>query len=234
VPRASSAPSASDREAIGVFGGTFDPIHYAHLRLAEELGERLALAEVRFVPARIPPHRAAPNVTAEHRLAMVRLATRGNPRFRVDDRECHREGPSYTVDTLAELRAELGQARPLMLIMGEDAYLSLTTWSRWERLYDLAHIVVAARPGFDLELERLNAPLAAQTAPRLTSRPQDLLPVSHGRVLAADTTPLPISATDIRAHLETGHSARYLLPEEVLAYIRTHHLYKDIDAGRGD
>ena len=226
-------PRASDRAAIGIFGGTFDPIHYAHLRLAEELADRLALAEVRFVPARIPPHRAAPNVTAQHRLEMVRLAIQGNPRFCIDDRELRREGPSYTVDTLLDLRRELGAHAPLLLIMGEDSYLALTTWSRWEQLYDLAHIVVAARPGFDLALERLNAPLAAQTAPRLTSRPQDLA-VGHGRVLAADTTPLPISATQIRRHLETGHSARYLLPEEVLAYIQAHQLYKDIDAGRGD
>jgi nicotinate-nucleotide adenylyltransferase len=201
------------------------------LRLAEELAERLALEQVRFIPARVPPHRAAPNVTPEHRLEMVRLAVAGNARFTVDDRECHREGPSYTVDTLTELRHELGQDRPLMLIMGEDSYLALTTWSRWQQLYDLAHIVVAARPGFDLELERLNAPLAAQTAPRLTTRRDDLFGASGGRVFAADTTPLPISATGIRRALESGHSARYLLPDEVLAYIRSHHLYKDTDAG---
>lgn len=220
--------------SIGIFGGTFDPIHYAHLRLAEELCERLGLGEVRFVPARIPPHRAAPNVTAQHRREMVRLAIQGNSRFRLDDRELRREGPSYTVDTLIEMRRELGGDTPLTLIMGEDSYLALTTWSRWEQLYDLAHIAVAARPGFDLELERLNATLAAQTAPRLTMRPEDLEGASHGRVLAADTTPLPISATAIRRSLETGHSARYLLPDEVLAYIRTHQLYKDTDAGRGD
>jgi nicotinate-nucleotide adenylyltransferase len=231
VPRASHAPRASDPTAIGIFGGTFDPIHYAHLRLAEELADRLALTEVRFVPANIPPHRATPNVTALHRLEMVRLAVAGNARFHVDDRECRREGPSYTVDTLIELRAEVGPDRPLMLIMGEDSYLALTTWSRWQRLYDLSNIVVAARPGFDLELGRLNAPLAAQTAPRLTASPEELACSSHGRVFAADTTPLPISATEIRRHLETGHSARYLLPDEVLAYIRSHRLYKDSDAG---
>ena len=219
---------------VGIFGGTFDPIHYAHLRLAEELGDRLGLAEVRFVPASVPPHRATPNVTAAHRLAMVRLGVQDNPRFRVDDRECRREGPSYTVDTLIELRAELGDDRPLMLLMGEDSYLSLTTWSRWERLYDLAHIVVAGRPGFDLDIARMSPPLAAQTAPRLSTHPAELAASNRGRVYAADTTPLPISATDIRRHLESGHSARYLLPDGVLDYIRTHQLYKDTDAGRGD
>jgi nicotinate-nucleotide adenylyltransferase len=227
-------PSASARSAVGVFGGTFDPIHYAHLRLAEELAERLGLSEVRFVPARVPPHRATPSVTADHRLEMVRLAVRGNARFRVDDRECRREGPSYTVDTLGELRAELGNQRPLMLMMGEDSYLALTTWSRWERLYDLAHVVVAGRPGFDLDVAHMNAPLAAQTSPRLTVHPGDLTTSSCGRVYAADTTPLPISATEIRRHLEIGHSARYLLPDGVLDYIRTNQLYKDTDAGRGD
>jgi nicotinate-nucleotide adenylyltransferase len=230
----SLGPSASARSAVGIFGGTFDPIHYAHLRLAEELGERLALAEVRFVPARIPPHRAAPNVTAHHRLEMVRLAVQGNARFSVDDRECRREGPSYTVDTLIELRRELGQHRPVMLIMGEDSYLALTTWSRWEQLYDLAHVVVAARPGFGLELGRLDATLAAQTAGRLAARPEDLGGRSSGLVFAADTTPLPISATEIRRCLENGHSARYLLPDEVLAYIQANQLYKETDAGRGD
>jgi nicotinate-nucleotide adenylyltransferase len=235
LPAVSSlGPSASALRAVGIFGGTFDPIHYAHLRLAEELADCLALSEVRFVPARIPPHRAAPNITAQHRLEMVRLAVAGNARFCVDDRECRREGPSYTVDTLTELRAEVGSDRPLMLIMGEDSYVALTTWSRWEQLYDLAHIVVAARPGFDLELERLNAPLAAQTGPRLAARADELSLSSHGKVFAADTTPLPISATEIRRHLETGHSARYLLPDEVLAYIRSNQLYKDSDAGRGD
>ena len=134
---------------IGVFGGTFDPIHYGHLRLAEELADRLQLGEVRIVPARVPPHRAAPKVTSSHRLEMVRLACAGNPRFLVDDRECRREGPSYTVDTLLGLRAELAADTPLCLLMGVDAYLALTTWSRWERLYDLAHIVIAHRPGFE-------------------------------------------------------------------------------------
>ena len=214
-----------------MFGGTFDPIHYAHLRLAEELGERLALDEVRFIPARIPPHRAAPNVTAQHRLEMVRLSIRDNPRFRLDERELRREGPSYTVDTLSELLRELGADAALTLIMGEDSYVALTTWSRWESLYDLAHIAVAARPGFDLELPKLNPALAGQTAVRLTSRAEDLRVSPSGRVFAPDTTEMPISATAIRQCLENGHSARYLLPDEVLAYIRANRLYKESDAG---
>jgi nicotinate-nucleotide adenylyltransferase len=224
-------PRASDRAAIGIFGGTFDPIHYAHLRLAEELADLLSLEQVRFIPARIPPHRAAPNVTPEHRSEMVRLAIADNPRFLLDDRECRRAGPSYTVDTLTELRAELGDGVPMLLIMGEDAYLLLETWSRWEQLFDLAHIVVAARPGFSLDTAPLPGALARTTAARRAAAPADLGGASHGRVLAANTTQLPISATQIRAALESGHSARYLLPQEVLAYIESHRLYKESDAG---
>jgi nicotinate-nucleotide adenylyltransferase len=219
------------RSAVGILGGTFDPIHYAHLRLAEELADRLDLAQVRFVPAHVPPHRAAPRVTAAHRLEMARLAVRGNPRFQVDDRECRRAGPSYTVDTLAELRSELGERTPLMLLMGEDAYLALETWSRWQRLFELAHIVVAGRPGFDLAPERLPSALAAATRLRMTGEARDLHATGAGRVLAADTTELAISATEIRRLVGAGRSARYLLPEDVLVYIRSHHLYKDIDAG---
>jgi nicotinate-nucleotide adenylyltransferase len=162
---------------------------------------------------------------------MVRLAIAGNPRFVLDDRECRRAGPSYTVDTLNELRGELGPERPLMLIMGEDAYRLLESWSRWAQLFDLAHIVVAARPGFSLVSAPLPPALARETVARQAQSAADLSDASHGRVLAADTTQLPISATQIRAALESGHSARYLLPQEVLAYIESHRLYKETDAG---
>jgi nicotinate-nucleotide adenylyltransferase len=216
--------------AIGLLGGTFDPIHFAHLRLGEELADRIGLAEVRFIPARVPPHRASPNVTAAHRLAMVRLAVAGNPRFTVDDRECRREGASYTVDTLAELRQEVGETRPLVLLMGVDAYNLLTTWSRWQRLYELAHIVIAHRPGFTLDLDRLPDALARETGQRRALDPAGLHDTPAGRLLTVDTLPLDISATAIRALLRAGYSARYLIPEVVLDYIGRHQLYKDFDA----
>ena len=215
---------------IGVLGGTFDPIHYGHLRLAEELAERLELAQVRIVPARVPPHRAAPNVTAEHRLGMVRLALAGNPRFALDDRECRREGPSYSVDTLRALRVELGEDQPVCLLMGVDAYLGLATWSRWQQLYDLAHLVIAERPGFALDPAAMPDALARETSARLG---RDLAAVRTrpaGCVLAVDIPPLAISATAIRAALAAGRSARYLLPDAVLDYIGQHRLYKDFDA----
>lgn len=216
---------------IGVFGGTFDPIHYGHLRLAEELADRLGLVQVRIVPAGLPPHRATPRVTGVHRLEMARRACADNPRFLVDDRECRREGTSYTVDTLLELRSELGLEVSLCLLMGVDAYLALTTWSRWERLYDLAHVVVAHRPGFELDTAELPAALAQQTAARLQRDPARVLLTPAGEVLTVDIPPLDISGTAIRAALREGHSARYLLPDSVLDYIAQNRLYKELDAG---
>jgi nicotinate-nucleotide adenylyltransferase len=213
-----------------VFGGTFDPIHYGHLRLAEELADRLGLAQVRIVPARIPPHRAEPRVTSVHRLEMAQLACAENARFAVDDRECRREGPSYTVDTLLELRGELGAACPLCLLMGVDAYLGLMTWSRWQQLYQLAHLVIAHRPGFELDPADMPAPLAAETVARRVHAATQLLASPAGSVLALDTPALDISATGIRAALREGRSVRYLLPDSVLDYIGRNHLYKELDA----
>jgi len=212
---------------IGVLGGTFDPIHYGHLRLAEELGETLRADEVRFVPAGTPPHRAAPQVAAAHRLAMVRLATAGNPRFRVDDREVRREGPGYTVDTLAELRAEAGAMRPLVLIVGADAFLEFATWHRWHDLFDLAHVAIAHRPGYPAErwVERMPQPLAREYSSRLLQQPLATHLAPAGGVIVIPFTALDISATAIREKLRSGASPRYLLPGAVLDYIETNGLY---------
>src|SRR3989304_2425835 len=132
---------------IGVLGGTFDPIHFGHLRLAQEVAEKLRLDHVRFVPSGTPPHRAAPDVAAAHRLGMVRLAIGDNRLFTVDDRETRRDGPGYTVDTLGELRREVGATRAICLLLGADAFLDLATWSRWHELFRLAPVGVAHRPG---------------------------------------------------------------------------------------
>jgi nicotinate-nucleotide adenylyltransferase len=137
-------------QPIGIFGGTFDPIHFGHLRLAEEMTEGIGLSRVVFIPAGQPPHRGAPRTAAAHRLEMVRRAVSGNPRFAVDAREVQSPRPSYTVDTLTTLRAELGDEQPLWLLLGADAFLELPTWHAWRRLFELAHIAVAARPGAQL------------------------------------------------------------------------------------
>lgn len=216
---------------IGILGGTFDPIHYAHLRLAEEMADALALDHVRLVPASVPPHRATPRVTAADRLAMTRLACAGNPRFVVDDRECRRQGPSYTMDTLLELRAELGSQRPLCLLMGVDAFLGLPTWSRWESLFGLAHVVIAHRPGFPLDPAGMPPALARQLETRRAATVSQLYAAAAGLVWLQPITALDISATAIRAAIRDERSPRYLLPHCVLDYIHLNTLYKDVDAG---
>jgi nicotinate-nucleotide adenylyltransferase len=128
---------------IGILGGTFDPVHYGHLRLAQEVADKLRLAEVRFLPSGTPPHRSSPGAPAEDRLAMVRQAVTGNSLFTVDPRETLRSGPGYTVDTLTAMRAEVGPAQSLVLMLGADAFLELATWSRWHQLFNLAHVAVA-------------------------------------------------------------------------------------------
>lgn len=206
-------------------GGTFDPVHYGHLRLAEEMAEAIGLGQVRFIPAGQPPHRGAPRTAATHRLEMVRRAIDGNRRFELDAREVASPRPSYTVDTLTELRAELGSERPLWLLLGADAFLGLPTWHEWRRLFELAHIVVAARPGADaaLQPDALPEALKQQAVPRLVADAAVAGPA--GSVLLRPMTPLDISATTIRDTLGQGRSARYLLPDAVLDYIHEHGLY---------
>ncbi|MBK6632450.1 MAG: nicotinate-nucleotide adenylyltransferase [Betaproteobacteria bacterium] len=209
---------------LGLLGGTFDPIHYGHLRLAEEAREALDLAEVRWIPAGQPPHRLVPRVDAAHRLAMVRQAVAGNPAFAVDDAETLSTAPSYTVTTLERLRAAAGD-RPLVLLMGADAFLGLAAWHRWRDLFALAHLGVASRPGFALSSDELPAELADVCADRLGRNPDALRAAPAGRVVEFDMTPLAISASLLRARLATGQSVRYLLPDPVREYIDQHHLY---------
>jgi nicotinate-nucleotide adenylyltransferase len=211
---------------IGIFGGTFDPIHFGHLRLAEEMAEALALASVRFIPAGTPPHRTRPRTDAHLRLEMVRRAIAGNPLFQLDGREVGQPRLSYTVETLTDLRAEVGAAQPLCLLLGADAFLGLTSWHRWQDLFTLAHIAVAHRPGFpqstwkDAMPEALRAELERRMA-----HPHDLTGCAAGLVVTRPITALDISATHIRDTLRAGRSPRYLLPNAVLDYIQSNHLY---------
>lgn len=214
---------------IGLLGGTFDPIHIGHLRLAEEARESLGLAELRLVPAGEPPHRGTPRCPAEHRLAMARLAVADNPLLTVDDCEVHSNGPSYTVLTLERLRAQVGPTQPLVLILGADAFEGLPSWHRWQELFGLAHIAVANRPGYAPHGRRwpsvLSPALDAACRGRRLSHPDQLSAAPAGGLLPFDMTPLAISATHIRELLAQGHSARYLLPAPVLDYIAAHSLY---------
>ena len=206
---------------IGLLGGTFDPIHYGHLRPAEEVREALQLAELRLIPARIPPHRPRPRAGPAQRVELVRRAVADNPSARVDERELHRDGPSYTVDTLAALRAELGDVS-LCLILGYDTFLGLPTWSRWRRLFEDAHIVVTERPG---AAGPLPAPLGDELERRRSSDPADLRRSPAGRILFQAVTPVDISATGIRRALALGESVRYLTPEPVRQHMAEAGLY---------
>ena len=212
---------------VGILGGTFDPIHLGHLRLAEEIAQTLRLAAVRFVPSGTPPHRAQPRTATVHRVAMVRLAVAGNPLFTVDEREVKRSGPAYTFDTLTELRAELGATTPVVLLVGADAFLDFAAWHRWHELFGLAHVAVAHRPGFPVERwrEKMPQPLAREYAARLMQQPLAVHLAPAGGIVVIPFTALDISATAIRGLVGTGGSPRYLLPDPVLDYIRREGLY---------
>lgn len=212
------------RAAIGVLGGTFDPVHYGHLRLAESAADALVLDAVRWIPAGAPPHRAPPATAAAHRLEMVRLAIAGNPRFTLDAAEAESAAPSYTVPTLERLRGELGTQCAIVLLLGVDAFLGLPGWHRWQALFALAHIAVANRPGFPLDAKGMAAPLA-QALFKRRAEASALRAAACGSIVQFDMTALGISATSLRAQLAAGRSARYLLPDPVLDYIGRNSLY---------
>jgi len=206
---------------IGLFGGTFDPIHFGHLRAAFELTELLDLQRVLFIPAADPPHRGRPLADAQTRLAMVRAAVEDEDSFVVDDRELRRPGPSYTVLTLEELRLEHATT-PLVLLLGMDAFLGLPTWHRWQELLDLAHVAVAHRPGATLpstgELGRLLGERRAKDRAEIAAAPA-------GRIFVHPGTQLDISSTDLREALRAGRDPRYLMPEAVRRMINATGIY---------
>jgi nicotinate-nucleotide adenylyltransferase len=207
---------------VGVFGGTFNPVHYGHLRSALELVERLQLEQLRLMPSASPPHRDAPECSAERRAAMVELAVSGEPRLVCDAREMQRPGKSYTIDSLIELRGELGTRQGLCMVLGCDAVQDIATWHRWQELLDWAHIVIIARPGWQL-------PRAGKLAQWLKAHqlesPELLRQRPCGGIVIEELRPLAISSTEIRDLLASGRSARYLMPQSVLDYIQTHTLY---------
>ena len=209
------------RRAIGLFGGTFDPVHIGHLRIALELQQHLRLDEMRLLPCHLPPHRRAPPRSARHRAAMVRLAVEHCPHLQVDERELHRRTPSYTIDTLLELRRELGAEAALCLTLGMDSLVHLDSWHRWQELTDHAHLVVAARPGWQLPD---TGPVAQLLAGRLAAA-ADIRRQPAGLVVVAQLSLLPVSSTDIRRQLAAGDSPQYLIPDAVWHYIREHGLY---------
>ena len=212
---------------VGILGGTFNPVHYGHLRIAEELADALALDEVRLMPANLPPLRDAPDVAGAVRLHMVRLAIAGNPRLLADDREVSKTSLCYTVDSLAALREELGPDRPLVLLIGADAFARLHRWHRWSDLFGLTHFAVAERGGHaSITTAALDPALAAVLASRRVEDPAQLRAAPAGSIYLAPTSVLQISATRIRALVARGSSARYLLPQAVLDYIHAQGIYR--------
>jgi nicotinate-nucleotide adenylyltransferase len=210
---------------IGILGGTFDPIHYGHLRMADEVVLALGLSTVRLLPAGNPWHRSGRPLPAPRldRLAMTELAVLEFPRLSVDSREALSEAPSYTADTLAAIRAEVGST-PLLLLLGADAFATLNTWKTWERLFELAHLVLVSRPHFALP-EPLPGELAAAYRGRSVSD-AGLLSSGVGRIYRQTVTPQPISATAIRTLLHRGRRPDGLLPDAVIRYIDSHGLYR--------
>ncbi len=211
-----------------MLGGTFDPVHYGHLHFAEDVRRALELPEVRLVPAGDPPHRAGPAASAADRLSMLQIAVAGLPGIIVDERELRRPGKSYTVLTLEELRCEFPR-RPLLLLLGADAFRGLPSWHRWRELFGLAHLVVVERPGVDLTTG-LPAPLLPYWRERLTDDPRNLRSRLFGSIYVQAIAPHDVAATALREALArdegTRPDLRGLLPPAVLAYIDLHHLYR--------
>lgn len=206
-------------KTIGILGGTFDPIHIGHLRSAIEVTESLELDEMRLLPCKYPPHRSTPTVAAEHRLNMVRLAVQGTS-LQVDDREMRREGPSYSIDTLMSLKCDFPKAS-LCMVVGVDAFLGLTTWFQWEKLIQLANIVVMHRSGWELPETGIVAELLQEHA--LVGK--KLHEVASGHIITQNISGLEISSTHIRNLISQRKSPIFLLPENVYHYIQQHGLY---------
>lgn len=209
------------QQPIGIFGGTFDPIHFGHLRTALELYQAYELAEVRLIPCFQPVHRKSPTASPAHRLAMVTTAIANEPALQVDDCEIRRQGPSYTIDTLEALRLKFPQ-NPLCLIMAIDALLGFPSWHRWEDILKLAHLIVAHRPQYHIPTTGIVADLLKQ---RLKQYPTALYEAMAGNIILHPVTPLEISATDIRKQITAGLNPRYLLPDAVYQYIKQHGVY---------
>jgi len=212
--------------ALGLFGGTFDPVHFGHLRLATELAEAFRLERVVFIPAGLPYHRGrSAHATSEERLTMLKLAVARDPRFGVDDRELRREGATYTYDTLAEIRRERGPDAVLVFLTGSDSFAHVDTWHRWTELFELAHFAVAIRADDERWATKGPGAFPREVWPRITLNLREMLSAPAGKVMTFAMTPLAISSTSLRALVDQGSSIRYLTPEPVVEFIRSHRIY---------
>jgi len=211
---------SENKPAIGILGGTFDPVHFGHLRTGLDVVEQLGLAQLRLIPCAIPPHRLKPVVSAQERRLMLELAIKNHPKLVVDDRELFRDGPSYTVDTLISLREDFAD-NPLFVLMGTDAFCSLPSWSRWQQILDFAHIVIMQRPKENMQMSEELATWYQQHQAK-----QDDITLASGKVWVVPVTQLAISATAIREALAQQRDVRYLLPDAVISLIEQLALYQ--------
>ena len=207
---------------IGIFGGTFDPIHYGHLRTALDVQQYLSLDEVRFIPCGEPAHRNKPIAEPLQRLAMVRAAIAGQEKFTLDDREIRRQGPSYMVDTLASLKEDF-KDKSLCLILGTDAFNGLEQWYQWQKIFEFANIVIMQRPAVNGQVE-LNKRLLAQLKDRFVDA-DDLKRKQNGSICFVPVTQLDISATAIRQQWQQGKNIQFFLPDTVLTLIQQQNIY---------
>ncbi|WP_273150606.1 nicotinate-nucleotide adenylyltransferase [Methylophaga thiooxydans] len=214
---------SESKPAIGILGGTFDPVHFGHLRTGLDVVEQLGLAQLRLMPCAIPPHRIEPVASASERRLMLELAIKNHPKLVVDDRELSREGPSYTVDTLLSLREDYPD-NPLFVLMGTDAFCSLPTWSRWQQILELAHIVVMQRADETLQMSAELADCYQQHQAKAGDES-----LSAGKIWSIPVTQMAISATMIRDALSQHKDVRYLLPDAVIALIEQLHFYQKAD-----
>ncbi|REF28943.1 nicotinate-nucleotide adenylyltransferase [Xenorhabdus cabanillasii] len=206
-----------------LFGGTFDPIHYGHLRPVEALAKQVGLKQVILLPNHVPPHRLQPEASPQQRLEMVHLAVQDNPLFTVDTRELQRQTPSYTIETLKSFREEVGEQCPLAFIIGQDSLQSIHTWHRWTELLDICHLLVCSRPGYARQLA--TPEMQQWLEQHQVDTPAPLSQKSHGYIYLAETPLLDISATDIRQRHQQGLNCDDLLPPSIQNYIDSQKLY---------
>ncbi len=210
---------------IGIYGGTFDPIHFGHLRPNLELCELFALEHVRFIPSSIPPHREKPKSSSEQRLQMVASAIESEDGFILDQRELNRMGPSYMIDTLLSLRQSYPH-NPLCLLLGMDAFLGLHQWHRWQEILDYTHIIVSQRPDTEFTDQTMWPSEIIDLYQQHQGDRTDIHKQLHGIICLKQVTQLAISSSDIRQRLANKQSIRYLLPETVIDLIEYHQLYR--------
>ncbi len=213
---------------IGIFGGTFDPVHFGHLRVIIEILENFDLEELRLIPCSTPPIKKAAVASNEQRLEMLRLAIAGHKNVSIDDIEIHREGPSYTVDTLVSIKEKQPDA-PLYLFLGTDAFLSLKHWHRWHDILELAHIIVIHRPGWDIDSAEtasdIDEEIKSILHTRLVHDKMALRKKETGNIILFPIRKLDISSSGIRDLIRNGKNPLHLLPQDVLDFIYARHLY---------